>query len=414
MKNELTRIWFGVQLAFDTLRAHKLRAFLTVLGVIIGTSTVIGVGSILAGLDSSITGILRSFGTNTLVVTKWDSPMSFGPRSMEERMRRPLTLDNALAIRDRATNVESVSPYLFPDWNGIHRAKHKGVDAFNINIGGTDPGYTTTGVEMKEGRFFTEIENARHLPVVVIGEDLGKLWFPNVSGIGKWVELDGHHFEVVGIMLRPAASMPGQEDRRMMLPYYTMRKMFPTAKEHMLVVAAKPGRVPAATDEVRALLRMERRVPLAKPDNFSVSTAEQMVEQFRGVVSMVAIVMVVLSSIGLLVGGIGVMNIMLVSVTERTKEIGTRKALGARQRDIIVQFLTEAVVLTLVGGFLGIGLGWLISQAAALVFPDLPTAVPVWAVAAGVIVSVGVGLFFGIWPANKAARLDPVEALRYE
>jgi putative ABC transport system permease protein len=413
MKNELTRIWFGVQLAFDTLRAHKLRAFLTVLGVIIGTSTVIGVGSILAGLDSSITGILRSFGAETLVVTKWDSPVSFGPRSAEERQRKPLTLENVVAIRERAANVDAVSPYLFPDW-GIHRAKYKGVEAFNIEIGGTDPGYVTTGVEMKEGRFFTDPENLHHLPVVVIGEDLGNAWFPNTSGIGKWVELDGHHFEVIGVMQRPAQSMPGQEDRRMMLPYFTMRKMFPTAREHMLVVAAKPGRVAAANDEVRALLRMERRVPLSKPDNFSVSTAEQMVEQFRGVVAMVAIVMVVLSSIGLLVGGIGVMNIMLVSVTERTREIGTRKALGARRRDIIIQFLTEAVVLTLAGGFLGIGTGWFISQVAALVFPNLPTAVPIWAVAAGVIVSVGVGLFFGIWPANKAARLDPVEALRYE
>jgi putative ABC transport system permease protein len=141
--NELTRIWFGVQLAFDTLRAHKLRAFLTVLGVIIGTSTVIGVGSILAGLDSSITGVLRSFGTDNLIITKWDSPMSFGPRSLEERMRKPLTLANALALKERSTNVESVSPYLFPDW-GIHKAKYKGIDAFNIQIGGTDPGYIST------------------------------------------------------------------------------------------------------------------------------------------------------------------------------------------------------------------------------------------------------------------------------
>ncbi|MBI2688407.1 MAG: ABC transporter permease [Acidobacteria bacterium] len=414
MKNEFTRIWFGVQLAFDTLRAHKLRAFLTVLGVIIGTSTVIGVGSILAGLDSSITGVLRSFGTDNLIVTKWDSPMSFGPRSMEERMRRPLTLANAIALKDRGANVESVSPYLFPDWNGLHRAKYKGIDAFQIQIGGTYPGYVNSGVEMKEGRFFTEAENLHHMPVVVIGEDLGKAWFQTTSGLGKWVELDGHSFEVIGVMIRPAQSMPGQEDRRMMLPYFTMHKMFPSAKEHMIIVSAKQGHVPAAMDEVRAIMRLERRVPLAKPDNFSISTAEQLVEQFRGVVSMIAIVMVVLSSIGLLVGGIGVMNIMLVSVTERTKEIGTRKALGARRRDIIIQFLTEAVVLTVLGGFLGIGLGWVISRAAALVFPNLPTAVPLWAVAAGVAVSVGVGLFFGIWPANKAARLDPVEALRYE
>lgn len=413
MTQELTLFGFGVRLAFDTLRAHKLRAFLTVLGVIIGTSTVIGVGSILAGLDSSITGIIRSFGSENLVVTKWDSPMSFGGRSAEERNRKPLTLEQAIALRERCRNIVNVSPYLFPTW-GIHMAKHKGVDAFNLQIGGTDPGYVNSGVEMKEGRYFTDAENLHRMPVIVIGEDLGAAWFRSTTAMGKWIELDGHSFEVIGVMARPSQSMPGQEDRRLMLPYFTMRKMFPTAREHMFVISAIPGQVPAAIDEVRAILRMERRVPLSGADNFSISTSEQMVEQFRGVVSMVAIVMVVLSSIGLLVGGIGVMNIMLVSVTERTREIGTRKALGARRRDIIIQFLTEAVVLTMLGGLLGIGFGWLISMGARLAFPELPTAVPLWAVAAGLIVSAGVGLFFGIWPAGKAARLDPVEALRYE
>lgn len=413
MRQELTRIRFGAALAFDTLRAHKLRAFLTVLGVIIGTSTVIGVGSILAGLDSTITGVLRSFGTDTLIISKFDSPMGFNGRTNEERQRRPLTLENVYALRERATHVETVSPYLFPNW-GIHRAKYKGVDMYNLEIGGTDPEYVNSGVIMEEGRFFTEIENLHHLPVVIIGEDLGKAWFTGVSAIGKWVELDGHQFEVIGVMQRPAQSFPGQEDRRMMLPYHTMRKLFPTAREHMLVVGARQGEMAAAIDEVRAILRMERRVPLSQADNFSISTAEQLVEQFRGVVAMVALVMVVLSSIGLLVGGIGVMNIMLVSVTERTKEIGTRKALGARRRDIIIQFLTEAVVLTLVGGFLGILTGWIMSLCAGFFFPNLPTTVPIWAVAAGLIVSIGVGLFFGIWPANKAARLDPVVALRYE
>src|SRR6188768_2432842 len=147
MKNELTRIWFGVQLAFDTLRAHKLRAFWTVLGVIICTSTVIGVGSILAGLDSSITGILRSFGTDNLIITKWDSPMSFGPRSPEERMRKHLSFETVMALKDRSREVTFVSPYLFPDW-GIHKAKYRGIDAFNIQIGGTDPSYVGSGVEM--------------------------------------------------------------------------------------------------------------------------------------------------------------------------------------------------------------------------------------------------------------------------
>ncbi|MBM3783871.1 MAG: ABC transporter permease [Acidobacteria bacterium] len=409
----MTRLWFGVLLAFDTLRAHKLRAFLTVLGVIIGTSTVIGVGSILAGLDSSITSVIRTFGSDNLVISKFDSPMSFGPRPADERNRKPLSLENALAIRERATTVQAVSPYLFPSW-GIHKARFKAIDAFNINIAGTDPSYVLSGVEMLEGRFVSDVDSFRRMPVVVLGEDLAKSFFQSTSGLGKWVEIDGHSFEVIGVMKRPAQSMPGQEDRRAMFPYFTMRKMFPNAKEHMIVVTALPGKLAAAADEVRAILRIDRKVPLSKPDTFSISTAEQMIEQFRGVVAMVAIVMVVLSSIGLLVGGIGVMNIMLVSVTERTKEIGTRKALGARRIDIVVQFLTEAVVLTLVGGFLGIGLGWFISKGAQFAFPSLPTAVPLWAVAAGVAVSAGVGLFFGIWPANKAARLDPVEALRYE
>src|SRR5437764_8943408 len=193
-----------------------------------------------------------------------------------------------------------------------------------------------------------------------------------------------------------------------------MQKMFPNARENMLVVIAYPNQATQAQDEIRAVLRLTRRVPYNAPDTFSTATAEQLVEQFHSVTATVAVVMVILSSIGLLVGGIGVMNIMLVSVTERTREIGIRKAIGARRSDIIVQFLTEAVVLTAMGGILGLLLGWTISRAAALIFPSLPTAVPLWAAFLGVAVSVGVGLFFGIWPASRAARLDPVEALRYE
>ena len=193
-----------------------------------------------------------------------------------------------------------------------------------------------------------------------------------------------------------------------------MRKMFPNAREHMILVSAKPGLLIQAMDEVRMVMRQERRVKYTDPDNFWISTAEQMVEQFHSVTAMVALVMIVLSSIGLLVGGIGVMNIMLVSVTERTREIGIRKAIGATRFDIVLQFLTEAATLTFVGGLLGMMFGWTISIIARLAFPSLPTQVPLWAAAMGVAMSVGVGLFFGIWPASKAARLDPVVALRYE
>lgn len=407
--------WSGVPLALQTLREHKLRSALTVLGVIIGTGAIIGVGSILAGLDGAITNILRSFGTETLIVFKFKIGFRVGNLSPEERVRKPLTLDQARAIRERCPSVKLVSPYLFADWRMIHKARYKANDVYQIDFAGTEESYAGGGqAEMMFGRFFTDVESLHRMPVVVIGEDAYKALFSNVDPIGKWIEVDGHQFEVIGVMKRPSASFPGENDNRFLIPYYTMRKVFPNAVEHMLVVVAEDGMLARASDEVRGVLRQERRVPYDKPDSFSISTAEQMVEDFRKVTATTTIVMVVLSSIGLLVGGIGVMNIMLVSVTERTREIGVRKAVGARRQDIVVQFLTEAVVLTVVGGLLGMTLGWGISGVARLVFPALPTAVPLWAATLGVVVSVGVGLFFGIWPAGKAARLDPVEALRYE
>jgi putative ABC transport system permease protein len=215
-------------------------------------------------------------------------------------------------------------------------------------------------------------------------------------------------------MLRPAASFFGDTDNRVLLPYGTMHKMYPNARENAIVVTSMEGKLPQALDEVRTVLRIDRRVPYSKPDNFALSTAEQMVSDFRQITAMTFLVMVVLSSIGLLVGGIGVMNIMLVSVTERTYEIGIRKALGARKADILIQFLLEAAALTGIGGIIGIMFGWVIAVIARTVFSSLPASVPLWAAAMGIVVSVGVGLFFGIWPANKAARLDPVVALRYE
>jgi putative ABC transport system permease protein len=403
----------AVRLALATIREHKLRSFLTVLGVIIGTGTVIAVGSIIAGLDGAITGIVRSFGPNTIIVLKFSGDFQFN-RNPEEWKRKPLTLENARALAERCPSVEHVSPYLLPEWRGVNRARYKSDDVYRFEMGGTEEGYASGGTIMLHGRFISDQDNRRRLPVAVIGEDIYKSWFQNMNPIGKWIDVNGRQVEVIGVMQRPAAAMPGQEDLRILLPYFTMRKMFPGAREHMLVVVAQEGLLAKAQDEVRTVLRTERRVKHNEPDNFWMSTAEQMIENFRSVMSMVALVMVVLSSIGLLVGGIGVMNIMLVSVTERTREIGIRKAVGARAADVVLQFLTEAVVLTGLGGLLGMSLGWFLSLTVRLIFPSLPTAVPLWAAGLGVAVSVGVGLFFGIWPASKAARLDPVVALRYE
>jgi putative ABC transport system permease protein len=406
----------AIGLALSTVREHKMRSFLTVLGVIIGTGTIIGVGSIIAGLDGAITNVLRSFGTNTAVVFKFPFLSAV---TDEEVRRKSLTYEDAVAIAERCPSVQHVSPYLFPNTFGtgpqINIARYKGQELYQPDIGGTEESYVAGGsAEMSEGRFFTDAENQHHMPVVSVGADVPRALMNGEDPIGKWIDVNGHKFEIIGVMKRPAASFPGQNDIRLLLPYFTMKKMFPAARENMLIVVALPGMLPAAIDETRAVMRIQRHVPPNKPDDFSISTSEQMVEQFHSVTAMVALVMVVLSSIGLLVGGIGVMNIMLVSVTERTREIGIRKAIGARRADIVLQFLTEAVVLTGLGGLIGMTFGWMISLLCRLVFPSLPTAVPLWAAVLGVVVSVAIGLFFGIWPANKAARLDPVVALRYE
>ncbi|HEY1340908.1 MAG TPA: ABC transporter permease [Bryobacteraceae bacterium] len=404
----------AVSLAFGTIRSHKLRSFLTVLGVIIGTGTIIGVSAILTGFDGTITAVLRSFGPNSIIVFKFPVGFRVGNLSPEERTRKNLTYENAQHIRERCSAVDYVSAMLFPN-HGPIIARYAGNDLYDIDVFGVEEGYERGGqVDMRVGRFFTDEESRRRVPVAVIGADVEKGLYANMDPIGKIIQVDGHEFTVIGTMLRPAASFFGDKDMRVLLPYGVMQKMYPNARENAIVVTAKDGQLPAALDQVRMVLRIDRHVPYSKPDNFALSTAEQMVNDFRQITSMTFLVMVVLSSVGLLVGGIGVMNIMLVSVTERTYEIGIRKAIGARRGDIMTQFLLEAATLTALGGVCGIAFGWIISLVSRLLFKSIPASVPAWAAVLGIAVSVGVGLFFGLWPANKAARLDPVVALRYE
>jgi putative ABC transport system permease protein len=412
----MTRLAFanGFMLAIETIRTHKLRAFLTVLGVIVGTGTIIGVGAILTGFDANIAAVLRSFGPNSIIVFKFPVGPRVSELTPEERTRKDLTYQNTVDIKENCPSVQDVSPMLFAN-RGFINVHYKGNDMYDVNLLGVEEAYARGGqVEIHVGRFVTDEESRRRAPVAVIGQEIEKGLFANGNPIGKVINVDGHEFEVIGTMLRPAASFFGGQDNRVLLPYGSMQKMFPNARENAIVVTAQDGKLPRALDEVRTVLRIDRRVPYNKPDNFALSTADQMIGNFRQITAMTFLVMAVLSSIGLLVGGIGVMNIMLVSVTERTQEIGIRKAVGARRTDIVLQFLLEASVLTALGGIAGIIFGWLISVISRLVFESLPATVPLWAAVLGIVVSVSVGLFFGIWPAYKAARLDPVEALRYE
>ncbi|MGO9268755.1 MAG: ABC transporter permease [Terriglobia bacterium] len=416
--------WHSVRenllLALDTLRTHKFRSFLTVLGVLIGTTTVIAVASIIAGLDSRIVQTMEQFGTNTL----WVYKLQFGARlrlTKEERMRKPLTYEDAMAIQEQCPAVEEVSAALLMqvnDFGGLSptTVHYKGHDMSDAQFFGVTANYLkTANAPLADGRFFIDADDLHRRDVAVIASTVVDRLFKNEDPVGRSILINGHAFEVVGTLNKFKGFVgDNPDDRDVWVPYWTFKKIYPEAKDNFLNVLAYRGKLDHAEDQVRGVLRRRRHVKPSEPDNFGVATAESLITQFREVISTVALVMVVISSIGLLVGGIGVMNIMLVSVTERTREIGVRKAIGARRSDITWQFLLEAVTLTGSGGAMGIGLGELISFTIRMLVPDLPSTVPLWSIVTGFMVATGVGLFFGLWPALKAARLDPIAALRYE
>ena len=401
-------------LALDTLRTHKFRAFLTILGVLIGTATVIGVASIFKGLDQQVVEVAEGFGTRTLFIYKFD-PGFRTHLTREERMRKPLTYEDAMAIRDLCPSVESVSVETFR-WGPAIGAKYKGQEMLDAEFSGPTPEhFGNINAELKDGRLYTDVDNLHRRDVAVIGADVVERLFQGEDPIGKTILVDGHSFEVIGtLQKRKQVLGDSGGDRVIMVPYWTFKKIYTDSKENFIIARAAPGKINQATDEVRSLLRRRRNVKYSEPDNFGIATAESLIKQFRDIMGTVVLVTVVISSIGLLVGGIGVMNIMLVSVTERTREIGVRKAIGARRRDITWQFLLEAMTLTGAGGVLGILTGCTLSFLIRTFVPSLPSVVPLWSIVAGFVVAVSIGLFFGMWPAMKASRLDPIVALHYE
>ncbi len=403
-------------MALATLRAHKFRSFLTVLGVVVGTVTVMVIASFIAGLDQKFKNDIESFGTNAIFIYKFNPGIHVGRLTPEERMRKPITYEDAMAIKEQCPSVKYIVPFLGAD-NDIPRVRYQDQELYVTQVQGTLPEYERmTTVHIGEGRFFTESENDHRADVCVIGADIADKFFPNLTAVGKEILVNDKPLKVIGVFEKLDNFFIGENDggnqnRAVYLPYETMRKMYPQEKDHFVMAQAQEGKMDKAIEEVRTVLRRRREVPFDKDDNFGLSTPDAITEQFHQITGGIAILMVAISSVGLLIGGIGVMNIMLVSVTERTKEIGVRKAIGARKRDILRQFLIEAMALTGSGGLLGIFIGWLLSLLVNLI---LPVYVPAWAPIVGISVSAGIGLIFGMWPAMKASRLDPIDALRYE
>lgn len=410
-----TNVRENLLLALDTVQSHKVRSLLTVLGVLIGTAAVILVASIFVGMERQVKALSNQYGTDNLYIFKWQPGLNF-KLTREMRLRKPISYEQAMALKADCPAIQDVSVETV-NWGAPPPVfKYKGQQMLNGNLTGSTPNdFAISNATLANGRFFTEADNLHRRKVIVIGSDVATQLFPNVDPVGKNMTVGGNSFEVVGVMgKRKEFFIDTGDNRNVYIPYETYREIYPSYKENFVLAKAYPGKRAAAMDEATGVLRRLRRDKPFAPNSFGIATADTFIAQFNAIMGTTAVAMIAVASIGLLIGGIGVMNIMLVSVTERTREIGVRKAIGARRSDINWQFLFEAMTLTGLGGIAGIILGYFLSFGVRLLFHSLETSVPVWAVVIAFIVSVGVGLFFGIWPATKASKLDPIVALRYE
>jgi len=410
-----------VQMATDTIRSNKMRSSLTVLGIVIGVAMVIGVSSIGRGLDDNVRDVVASIGSNVIFAYHLE-PFTFGRPTEEMRIRKKLTFEDAEAVSQlpHVKAAGALIQFLHPELGvGTFAVKYQDRKAKNTILeGDTASMKDVIDLRMESGRWFTENEQERHATVILLGHDTVEELFPFESPLGKDINIEGRLFEVIGVAAKVKSVFGGgkdPDDNKVLFPLTTFRTLHPELKDHWIVVkATSHEEMPRAIDEIRELLRRRRRVPPDKADDFAVFTSDSISDVWNQLTGMLFVGMFAISSVGLIVGGVGVMNIMLVSVTERTREIGVRKAIGARKRDILLQFTLEAIILTAVGGAIGILLGATIVWIIPALWPSLPAHMSLFWTIFGFTSAAGTGLIFGIYPAWKAANLDPIEALRYE
>jgi putative ABC transport system permease protein len=410
-----SRMLEGSAIALDSIRANKVRAALTILGVAIGVTVVIAMASAITGINHSITGILESAGPKTFFVQRYFSgglDVSDGSDELSPWRRMPwLTVEEAELIR-RLPAVRDVNIGEYS--NGP--VSFEGVDLKSIAIAGMSPSWNlVNGGDILAGRNFTPMEYAAGARVVIVNDKLAQSLFPRRDAVGKRIKIFGQPFEVIGLHAEAASLFSNADEPRLAIPHTTFTKVADYWKGWMeiAVLPTEAATVQEAQDQVTTALRTKRGLRPGQPDNFAIVTQDRVLDTFNKITAAFFIVMIALSSVGLMVGGVGVVAIMMISVTERTREIGVRKALGATRGEIMFQFLVEAATLTLVGCLVGMALGALIAWAVRS-FTPIPATIPFLSVVAAVVVSILTGVLFGLYPASKASRLDPVEALRYE